>query len=63
MGGCLSSCFVAKGAGFNLGENYLPLAKVTQYMRGRQSTSQPVNSPLLELLERDLSRGGDFIEA
>ncbi len=27
------------------------------------STSQPIDSPLLELLECDLGRGGDFVEA
>ena len=28
----------------------------------RDSTSQPVNCPLLELLKRDLSGGGKFVE-
>lgn len=30
---------------------------------GRRCTSQPVDGPLLELLERDLGGGGDVVEA
>lgn len=35
----------------------------TEGTRGRQNTSQSIDSPLLELFERDLGRGRDFIEA
>ena len=61
MNGCFLRGFIAEGASFNLSKDW-QCQSIGLYLAGRSITSQPIDGPLLELLESNFSCWGDFVQ-